>query len=64
MLIVTLTDAGGVVLLRDGKQFGEVTVRMRGDGRIRLGLDFPKDIKILRAELVDAGRKDGNGGKS
>lgn len=52
MLIVTVNDSEEVVLTRDGVQLGRITVCHRGDGRIRLGLDFPRDIRILRGELL------------
>lgn len=53
MLILSVKESEDIVLTRDGAVLGRITVCHRGDGRIRLGLEFPRDIKILRGELVD-----------
>lgn len=51
MLIVTVTEREEIVLSRDGVEIGTVSVKIRGDGRVRVGLQFPKAIKIVRKEL-------------
>jgi sRNA-binding carbon storage regulator CsrA len=51
VLIVTVKEHEEVVLSRDGVELGTVTVRVRGDGRVRIGLDFPKEVRIARKEL-------------
>lgn len=52
MLVLTLTPDNKVEVHQDGKLFGTVyLVKTAGVGRaVRLGFDFPKDVRIHREE--------------
>lgn len=52
MLIVTVRTKEVVHLERDGARLGSLQVSIRKDGTVRVALDFPKDIRILRGELA------------
>lgn len=53
MLILTVKENELLVLTQDGVELGRISVEIKRDGRARVGMDFPRDIKILRAELLD-----------
>ena len=53
MLVLNITDRHVVTLSRDGVEIGTVHIAARPDGRIRLALDFPRDVKIWRGETAE-----------
>jgi len=52
MLILNIDERQVVTLTRDGVELGTLHVAARSDGRIRIALDFPRDIQIWRAETA------------
>lgn len=50
MLVITRSSDQAVLIYKDGNLVGTVKV-CKGDGRIRLGFDFPREYKILREEI-------------
>lgn len=58
MLILDVMRNGSVVVfLPEGKQIVVTAVTTKAD-RVRLGFDAPKDIKILRGEIVGKPKKE------
>lgn len=52
MLIVTVKESEEILLVRGGELIGRMTIAIKRDGRVRVGIDMPKEIKILRGELA------------
>lgn len=52
MLVVTVKDRQLVELSDQGKTLGTIEVSLRRDGSVRMALDFPRDIRIMRKEIV------------
>jgi len=54
VLVITVENGTRFVLTdRDTEQhIGEIVVSKRGDGRVRVGFELPREIDIARAELV------------
>jgi sRNA-binding carbon storage regulator CsrA len=53
MLVVTVKDRQLVELSDNGKTLGTIEVSLRRDGSVRMALDFPRDIRIMRKEIVN-----------
>jgi len=52
-LVITVPDEQEFRLSRDGVAIGAVRVSIRGDGRVRVAFDFPRDVQIWRGEVAD-----------
>ena len=48
-----------VVLLIDGKEVGTVSVLKSSEGRVRLGIDAPEHVRILRGEVWEVEKNGG-----
>ena len=49
MLVITRKIGEGIILAEDTK----ITILEVGKDRVRIGIDAPKDVKIVREELFD-----------
>lgn len=54
MLVVTVNERQGFVLSRDGQRVGFLDVTVRGDGRVRVAFEFPREIAIRRQDGTSA----------
>ena len=50
---------GENLIIGDGPNRIVVTVASVEDGRVKIGVTAPKDVPVMRAELVDAKRPEG-----
>lgn len=56
MLVLTRKQSESIVLIQNGRHIGEIQVNwigsgQNGQGKIKVGLDMPEDIIILRKEI-------------
>ena len=61
MLVLGRTDGEGI---RIGEGKDAVTVWFHGPCRVTVAIDAPKEVPILRTELLEAGRTDVAGERS
>lgn len=54
MLVITVDDGMRFVLTdrETNEHIGEIVVSLRGDGRVRVGFELPREINIVRSELL------------
>jgi carbon storage regulator CsrA len=52
-LALTRKRNQSIVLFQDGETLCRVTVVEIGDGKVKLGFEAPKDVTILREEIID-----------
>lgn len=57
MLILTRREGDGVVIGSPDKPIGVVRVMRIGSDRVRIGLEFPRDVQVHREEVADAIRR-------
>ena len=59
MLILSRKKSESIRIMLDGKEV-VLTVLSQNPASVRLGFDAPQEVKILRSELKEKGKDDGD----